>query len=101
MRYLLKTTACAAVLLISPWSHAQDANLARNLAATCANCHGTDGKAIGAMPALAGMQADKIITLLAEYKSGKRPATIMHQISRGYTEEQIALIANYLARQKP
>jgi len=76
-----------------------DPNLARNLAATCANCHGTHGQARGEMKSIAGYSADKIIAMLADYKSGNQPATIMHQISKGYTDEQIRLIANYLAAQ--
>ena len=80
---------------------AQDANLARNLAATCANCHGTNGQARGAMKALAGVPADKLVAMMADYRAGNQPATIMHQISKGYTEEQIKLIAGYFAAQKP
>jgi cytochrome c553 len=80
---------------------AQDVNLARNLAATCANCHGTNGQARGDMKPLAGVPADKIIAMLADYKSGALPATIMHQIAKGYTDEQIKLIAGYFAAQKP
>ena len=38
---------------------------------------------------------------VADYKSGARPATIMHQIAKGYTDEQIRLIAGYLAAQQP
>jgi cytochrome subunit of sulfide dehydrogenase len=101
MKTLLTAAACAAAMLSSPWSLAQDANLARNLAATCANCHGTDGKARGAMVALAGYPADRLITTMADFKAGKRPATIMHQISRGYSDAQVALIAGYFAQQKP
>jgi hypothetical protein len=37
---------------------------------------------------------------LADFKSGDKPATIMHQISKGYTEEQLDLIATYFAAQK-
>jgi cytochrome subunit of sulfide dehydrogenase len=81
--------------------HAQDANLARNLAATCANCHGTNGNARGDMKPLAGMSADKIVALVADYKSGAQPATIMHQIAKGYTDEQIKLVAGYFAAQQP
>jgi cytochrome c553 len=80
-------------------AQAQDANLARNLAATCANCHGTDGNARGDMKPLAGVSAGKIISMVADYKSGAQPATIMHQISKGYTDEQIKLIAGFLAAQ--
>jgi cytochrome subunit of sulfide dehydrogenase len=78
---------------------AQDANLARNLAATCANCHGTNGQARGDMKPLAGVSAEKIVAMWADFKSGAQPATIMHQISKGYTDEQIKLIAGFLAAQ--
>jgi len=80
-------------------AQAQDANLARNLAATCANCHGTNGQARGDMKPLAGVSAEKIVAMLADFKSGAQPATIMHQISKGYTDEQIKLIAAFLATQ--
>jgi cytochrome c553 len=78
---------------------AQDANLARNLAASCANCHGTNGHARGEMKPLAGMAAGKITAAVADFKSGAQPATIMHQISKGYTDEQIKLVAAYFAAQ--
>ncbi len=94
----------AAVLLLAATAGAaaaQDMTLARNLAATCANCHGTNGNARGDMKPLAGVAADKIIAMLADYKAGNQPATIMHQIAKGYTDDQIKLIAAYFAAQKP
>lgn len=87
--------------LAAPPAHAQDANLARNLVATCANCHGTNGNARGEMKPLAGMPADKMLAMLADFRNGNQPATIMHQISKGYTEEQVKLIAAYFAAQTP
>lgn len=90
----------AAWLACTPWvAQAQDAHLARNLAATCANCHGTNGQARGDMKPLAGLSAEKIIAALADYKSGAQPATIMHQIAKGYTDEQIKLVANWFSTQ--
>ncbi|MEN9419494.1 MAG: hypothetical protein RI988_3114 [Pseudomonadota bacterium] len=80
---------------------APSAHLARNLAATCANCHGTNGQARGDMKPLAGVAADKLIAMMADYKAGNQPATIMHQIAKGYTDEQIRLIAGYFAAQQP
>ncbi|MBS1176980.1 MAG: cytochrome [Proteobacteria bacterium] len=80
-------------------AQAQDANLARNLAATCANCHGTNGHARGDMKPLAGLSAEKIVAMIADFKSGAQPATIMHQISKGYTDEQIKLVAGFFAAQ--
>jgi len=87
--------------LAAPACMAQDAHLARNLAATCANCHGTNGNARGDMQPLAGVAAGKIVAALADYKSGNQPATIMHQIAKGYTDEQIKLVAAYFAAQQP
>jgi sulfide dehydrogenase cytochrome subunit len=90
-----------AVLLLTAagLAQAQDANLGRNLAATCANCHGTNGQARGDSKPLAGVSAEKIMAAIADFKSGALPATIMHQISKGYTDEQIKLIAAYFAAQ--
>ena len=85
-------------------TQAQDRNLGRNLAAQCANCHGTNGNAQpGGFP-LAGRERSYIVDQMAAFKSGARTgavATIMHQISKGYSDEQIALMADYFAAQKP
>lgn len=91
----------SALLAAAPAAFAQDPLLARNLAATCANCHGTNGNARGDMKPLAGLSAEKILAAVADYKSGAQPATIMHQISKGYTDDQIKLIAAFFAAQKP
>ena len=89
--------AIAALMGAAPLAMAQDALLARNLAATCANCHGTQGDARGDMKPIAGMAADKMIAMINDFKSGAMPATIMHQIAKGYTDEQIRLIAGFYA----
>jgi cytochrome subunit of sulfide dehydrogenase len=95
----LRCALLAALAFTASAAMAQDANLARNLAATCANCHGTNGIARGDMKPLAGVSAEKIVAALADYKSGNQPATIMHQIAKGYTDEQIKLVANWFAAQ--
>jgi cytochrome c553 len=97
----LALAACSLLAAGALPAVAQDAHLGRNLAATCANCHGTNGQARGEMKPLAGMSAGKIVALLADYKSGAQPATIMHQIAKGYTDEQIKLVAAYFAAQQP
>lgn len=83
-------------------AQAADPNLGRNLAATCANCHGTNGHAIkgAGLDALAGVPKDKTLQKMMEFKAGERPATIMHQIAKGYTDAQLDLIAAYFAAQK-
>jgi cytochrome subunit of sulfide dehydrogenase len=80
---------------------AQQLNI-RSLAATCANCHGTNGKAQegSAVVTLAGLPKEYIIAQMAAFKSGERPATIMHQLAKGYTDAQISDVAGYFAAQK-
>jgi cytochrome c553 len=81
---------------------AQDAGYARNLSAACFTCHGTDGRSVGGIPpALAGRNKDELLRALTEFKSGKRPATLMHQQAKGYTDQQLETIAGYFASVKP
>ncbi len=96
----LALVALSAAALTPTLAVAQDVHLARNLAATCATCHGTNGQARGEMKSLAGVPADKIISMVADFRSGTQPATIMHQISKGYTDAQIRLVAAYFAAQQ-
>lgn len=70
------------------------------LAGNCANCHGTLGTSQGAMPSLAGRDAAYLSEQMRQFRDGKRAATIMHQIAKGYSDEQIAAIAAYFAAQK-
>lgn len=74
----------------------------RSLAATCANCHGTDGRGQPStgVPGLAGLEAHYIQAQMAAFKSGARPATVMHQIAKGYSDAQIATLASYFAAVK-
>lgn len=96
----LATALCLAAT--AGTTSAQDQNLARNLAASCANCHNTNGKAVPdtGMAALAGIEKGRILQNIEEFKSGVKPATIMHQIAKGYSDEQMDLIASYFAAQK-
>jgi cytochrome subunit of sulfide dehydrogenase len=70
----------------------------RDLAANCAICHGTMGRpAPGSrVPGLAGRT--DIADILKQFKEGKREATIMHQIAKGYGDAETAAIAAYFAK---
>ena len=72
----------------------------RSWAAACANCHGTNGKAQTGNEPLAGGNKDEMLKKLLDFKRGAKPATIMHQLSKGYTDEQLAAIAGWFAAQK-
>ncbi len=94
-------------LALSPLAHAQgdaakEALYVKSLAATCANCHGTNGKAVegSSVVSIAGLDKAYTIAQMKAFKAGTRPATIMHQLSKGYSDAQIEVLATYFAAQK-
>ena len=93
------------LIMTSGGANAADAQIlyTQSLAATCANCHGTQGKSLKdpSVPGLAGRPSAYIIEQMQAFKTGTREATIMHQIAKGYTNEQIKQMADYFASQKP
>lgn len=92
--------AAAAVALLPQAASADDVT-ARSIAATCAGCHGTAGHSVTkAVEPLAGRPKEKVIELMQAFKTGKKPATIMQQIAKGYTDQQIELVAGYFSDQK-
>ncbi len=97
-----KATVAASLLILSGLAHAQapSALQVRSWAAACANCHGTNGQAQPGMASLAGVNKDDIVKNMQDFKAGRKPATIMHQLAKGYSDEQIQAIAAYFAAQK-
>ena len=95
-----RTIVFAAALAAALSAHAQENG--RNLAAGCAICHGTLGKPAPDAPLipLAGLPQDHIATQMRAFRDGKRPATVMHQIAKGYSDPQIDAIAAWFAAQK-
>jgi cytochrome subunit of sulfide dehydrogenase len=88
----------AAALCAAGAAGAQDA---QKLAAACAICHGTDGRAVTkeVIP-LAGLPREHIASQMRAFRDGQRPATVMHQIAKGYTDAQIDAMAAWFAAQK-
>ena len=74
----------------------------RSLAASCAQCHGTDGRAPAGsiVPGLAGRPAAETVQQLLAFKAGSQPATVMTQLAKGYSDEQIRRLAAYFAAQR-
>jgi len=98
MRSLL---IAAAALIAVPQVALGDDVAARSLAATCAACHGTAGHSVTkTVEPLAGRPKERLVELLQAFKTGKKPSTIMQQISKGYSDQQLEMIAGYLAAQK-
>jgi cytochrome c553 len=95
---MIRTTAVAALLAVASSALAQDA---QKLAAPCAICHGTDGRSVtkDVVP-LAGLPREHIASQMRAFRDGQRPATVMHQIAKGYTEAQIDALAAWFSSQK-
>ena len=94
-------------LALSPLVQAQNAGTkealyVKSLAATCANCHGTNGKVLegSSVTSLAGLDKGYIVAQMNAFKTGTRPATVMHQISKGFNDAQVESLAGYFAAQK-
>ncbi len=97
---LLGALVVAATGLSSQTLAADDKNIAY-LAANCANCHGTDGKSVTPiMPKLAGHDSVFILESMRAYRSGEKSGTIMPQLSKGYTDEEYVLLAEYFSKIK-
>lgn len=84
----------AAVLAIAPGTASAENLNPELLVGTCVVCHGPGGDSQGHIPALNEMGAGKIVSSMEEFRDNKRPGTIMPRIAKGYTPEQIQIIAD-------
>ena len=96
MAHVKHWLAATALLAAAAGAHAQ-VNQIQVWAAACSTCHGTNGRAEPGNVTLAGGNKDDMTKALLSFKNGTRPATIMHQITKGLTEAQIASMADYFA----
>jgi cytochrome subunit of sulfide dehydrogenase len=80
-------------------AQAPEATRARDMAATCANCHGTGGISRGETESLAGKPRDELSRKMQEFKTGAKPGTIMPQLIKGFSDAQIELLAGWFAAQ--
>lgn len=95
-----KTLSLLALSFIATAAHANThAEYGRNLAAACASCHGTNGRSVTGMEALAGYPADRMAKAMRDFRSGAKPSTLMQRLAKGYTDEQIDAIAKFYAAQ--
>ncbi|QWE01078.1 c-type cytochrome [Polynucleobacter sp. JS-Mosq-20-D10] len=107
VKYIKPILVTSALIGLSQWSglgFAQNADqlYKRGLAATCANCHGTDGKGVvdGGMPLINNLTSEQMLAKLKAYKSGALEGTIMPQLAKGYSDEQLTTIANQLGKKQ-
>ncbi len=104
MKQLLQKPLLSALLLGASLSFATSAHADEKrgmvLALSCASCHGTNGNSPGSIPAIAGKSASYIESAMKQFRSEERYATVMNRIAKGYTDEEIKLLAAHLGNQK-
>jgi sulfide dehydrogenase cytochrome subunit len=91
-------TALAAGLLAALMGTAPAMAQAPLAAEGCTGCHGPNGAGAGGVPAIAGRDAAELRALMAAFRANERPATIMGRVARGYTEAEIAAMAEHFAQ---
>ena len=70
-------------------------------ASSCSGCHPTGAGVQTPVSHLVGRPANEIATAIRDFRDGKLPATVMDRIAKGFSETEIAAIADWYATQKP
>lgn len=101
----MRSSGVAAILLASlattvPALAQQQQPAAPLIAQGCAGCHGQNGAGLGATPPIAGTPRDEFIKTWAAFRANERPATIMNRIARGYTDAEVAALADHFAARR-
>lgn len=68
------------------------------LAHGCAACHGTDGRGAGRIPRINGLEKQDLMEIMQGFREGQGNPTVMDRHAKGYTDEEIALIADHFAK---
>jgi cytochrome c553 len=106
---LLMTSVCLPTIgnatEVSVYSDVQNIHI-RQLAASCAACHGTQGNSVaaigddGANAVLAGIAPSEFTEKMLGFKDGSRKATVMHHHAKGLTVDEINQLAVHFSQQK-
>lgn len=97
------TSAILSVLLLLGWSTMPVAVRAADAppgATACSGCHALSAAAETPVPKIRGRPATETIAAMADFRSGKKPSTVMDRIATGFTEDETRAIAAWLAVQK-
>lgn len=100
MRRHLIAIAGGALLLACPAAAQATGPTGQAMAQNCYVCHGPAGRSAPPIPSLARVPADILRTRMMEFKTGQLPSTVMGRIAKGYSDEQIGAISDYLASLK-
>lgn len=101
MKSLSLKSLAAVALIAAPafatTASAEDITWAAVAGASCFACHGAAGVSPGSVPSLAGYPEELMVSQMKAFRDGQRPATVMNRHAKGYTDEEIAAIAAWIA----
>jgi len=86
---------------LAPAVLAAETDRAALLAASCSGCHAGGRDEAAAIPGLEGLGSAALLDLLDTYRTDTAGTSVMHRIARGYGEDELALIADYLGGAGP
>jgi sulfide dehydrogenase cytochrome subunit len=69
-------------------------------ASSCSGCHPANAGVEAAMPRLAGRNAAELVAQMQAFRAGQLQPTVMDQIAKGFTDEEIRAIAAWYAQQR-
>jgi len=68
------------------------------LLAACSGCHNASSGNMK-VPALAGRTRVEIVGAMKDFRSGKRPSTVMGHIAKRYTDAELEAIGKFFSKQ--
>jgi cytochrome c553 len=69
-------------------------------AAACSGCHATNPKVETRVPRIAGRKPADIVAAMQAFRTGQKPATVMDRIAKGFSDEEMGAIADWLGAQQ-
>ena len=90
--------AFTAVMAGAPQNAAAENMNPELLGGSCTVCHGPAGKSQGHIRSINDKSAANIASVMREFRDGKRAATIMTKIAKGFSDAQIDVIANHFGK---
>lgn len=68
-------------------------------AESCSGCHAAKPNVDTAVPRLAGQDPTAMVAALQAFRAGRRPATVMDRIAKGFSDNEIKSIAAWYGAQ--
>jgi cytochrome c553 len=69
-------------------------------AASCSGCHASSPGVETPVPRLAGRSAAELVQQMQAFRDGKREATVMDRVAKGFTDAEVQAIAAWYAEQR-